>query len=99
MNYPIDQSGMSALLAGAGSDTRAEALETVRDRVGRLQQQCLQALKDAALTVHEVAERIGETVPSTQPRISELVQLGKVVKTTLRRANVSGRSATVWMAK
>lgn len=99
MNYPIDQSGMSALLAGAGSDTRAEALNSMADRTAVLRDRCLQALSGAALTADEIAACIGEGILSIRPRITELRKRGKVVKTTLRRANASGRSAIVWVAK
>lgn len=96
--YPLDRAGMQAVAEGAGLDTRAEAYVSIKDRAVVLRSKCLEALRDAALTVHELAARIGETVPSTQPRVSELFKEGKVLKTTLRRKNATGKSAAVWVA-
>lgn len=79
------------------TDIRQLAFDSIVDRAGLLRNKCLQALKDAALTADEVAERIGETVLSVRPRITELSQAGQVAKTTLRRPNASGRSAAVWV--
>ena len=47
-------------------------------------------------TADEMAAEIGEDVLSVRPRMTELFRKGKIVKTPLRRANKSGKKATVW---
>jgi len=78
-----------------------EAAEKVSKRVAYLQGKCLEALRvHGPLTADEIAEKVGESILSIRPRLSELVseEYGRQVeKTKERRKNVvSGCSATVW---
>jgi hypothetical protein len=50
------------------------------------------------LTADQVAARLGKSIMSIRPRISELVELGKLRDTGHRRKNDSGKSAVVWQA-
>ena len=50
-------------------------------------------------TVHETAKVLGCSVPSVQPRFSELEDVGLIRDSGKRRKNaVSGKSAIVWEA-
>lgn len=49
------------------------------------------------LTADEVAGRLGMSILSIRPRVTELSRLGKVRDSGSRRRNVSGKSAIVWM--
>lgn len=66
---------------------------TLRDRV-------LAAIEQAGagMTTDECADRLGETVLSIRPRFSELAAKGRIEDSGFRRANKSGRFATVWRA-
>jgi predicted ArsR family transcriptional regulator len=50
------------------------------------------------LTADQVAARLGKSILSIRPRITELARLGKVRDTGDRRPNASGRTAIVWAA-
>lgn len=80
-----------------GGDTRREAYEAATVLAADVRERCLSALEDAALTADEVAERTGDSILTIRPRMTELKQQGRIVKTPLRRRNKSGKSATVWM--
>lgn len=80
--------------------TSQEAAEKVSKRVAYLQGKCLEALRaHGPLTADEIAGKVGESILSIRPRLSELVsdEYGnQVEKTKERRKNISGCSATVW---
>jgi predicted ArsR family transcriptional regulator len=48
------------------------------------------------LTADEVAQKLQIDRLTIRPRVSELVSMGKLTDTGDRRANSSGRNATVW---
>lgn len=82
--------------------TSQEAAERVESKAATLRMKCLRLLEDIApygLTADELAERLGETVLSVRPRVSELLGLGLVMHTGERRKNASGMSASVWRCK
>jgi hypothetical protein len=81
-------------------DTSDAAASAMRDRAGFLRQAVLNALYwHGPQTADEVAARLGESVLSIRPRVSELAVDGRVVATGERRKNASGRSAIVWKLK
>jgi predicted transcriptional regulator len=47
----------------------------------------------AAFTPDEVADRLGVSILSVRPRVTELLRGGLIVKTTTRRLNKSGMPA------
>lgn len=62
-----------------------------------LQRQVLKTLSDAGpLTADQCAAKMGLSILSVRPRLSELKRLGKIVDTGIRHPNASGRSAAVF---
>lgn len=47
-------------------------------------------------TADELAHRLGESILSIRPRVSELHRQGLIVRTGIRHRNDSGASAHVW---
>lgn len=76
--------------------TSKAAAISMKESAGALQVKVLAVLRDTPSTVHETAARLHKTVPSIQPRFSELRAMGKIDKTGERRKNESGQSANVW---
>ena len=81
------------------SDTRQSAREDALKRARMLRESVFQLLKREALTADECATRLGETVLTIRPRVSELNKAGRIVDSGKRRTNVSGKRATVWTAQ
>jgi predicted ArsR family transcriptional regulator len=77
-------------------ETSRSAAESVRPKAKRLQQFCIDALRQGPLTADECAERLQIDKLSIRPRFSELASLGKIVDTGERRLNASGKRAVVW---
>jgi hypothetical protein len=80
-------------------DTSRKAADSIKESAPLLRGRCLAAIARAptGLTADEVAEKIGETVLSVRPRVTELLRDGKVRDSGQRRKNDSGRSAKVWV--
>lgn len=76
------------------TDTSREAAERVD--AGTLRGKVLQALREGPATADECAARLGFSILSIRPRLTELRELGRVCDTGARRPNASGRSAIVW---
>lgn len=64
---------------------------TLRDRV-------LALLQADALSADECAAKLGETVLSVRPRLSELLKQDKIYDTGLTSKNASGIKASIWRA-
>ncbi len=80
-------------------DTSQAAADEIADRAPQLRARALAVLERSnGLTADEVAGRLGLSILSIRPRITELAQLGKVRDSGDRRANASGRRAIVWQA-
>jgi predicted Rossmann fold nucleotide-binding protein DprA/Smf involved in DNA uptake len=80
-------------------NTRREAREAIAERVPRLRQAVLEALRKRPMTADEVAEAIGESILAVRPRVTELHNDGILYDSGERRVNLSGRPATVWAVK
>jgi hypothetical protein len=53
-------------------------------------------LDHGGFTADEIAARLGESILTIRPRITELNKLCKIKDTGVRRPNSSGRNAIVW---
>lgn len=78
--------------------TSSEAAHAVKSKADTLREKVLRVLSFAALTADEVAQRLGESVLSVRPRLSELSARGLISETGARRRNASGKMASVWRA-
>ena len=78
--------------------TSHEAAAEVAPAAPLLRARALEVLERSnGLTADEVAGRLGESILSIRPRLTELARLGDVRDSGARRKNKSGRSAIVWM--
>jgi len=81
------------------TDTRAEARKTALRRAEQLRAKAYQyiyARGSRGATADEVAARLGESVLSIRPRITELFKKARIIfDSSRRRPNHSGRSARV----
>lgn len=78
--------------------TSRDAAHAIEPHARTLRDRVLALLRIDRLTADEVADRLGETVLSVRPRLSELSRQALIVKTGERRPNASGMNAWVWMA-
>ena len=75
------------------------AADSMRWRAPGLRARVLAVLtRYQPLTADEVASMLNASILSIRPRLSELLALGKIVETSERRRNQSGKMATVWRA-
>lgn len=77
-------------------DTAREAAQKIATKAETLRESVYNTLRKQNLTADEVAGRLGESVLSIRPRLSELVASGLIEWTGERRKNNSGMSAKVW---
>ena len=77
--------------------TSIEAAADIADRVPALRGKVLRLLQEYPSTVHEAAETLGLTVPTIQPRFSELRARNLITDSGENRRNkTSGKRAIVW---
>jgi len=81
-------------------DTSIEAAAEIANRAHTLREECMDMIKASpdGLTADQVAARLGESVLSIRPRITELKKTGRIVDSGRRRKNHSGRRAAVMVA-
>lgn len=78
-------------------ETSFQAADEIADKAPILRARCLKVLEHSnGLTADEVAGRLGLSILSVRPRITELAHDGKVRDSGVRRYNVSGKRAIVW---
>lgn len=75
--------------------TSAAAAKKTAPGAGRLRLCVLAEIRKEPGTPDEIAARLDLSILSVRPRISELIAMGKVRKTEVRRKNESGMSASV----
>ena len=83
-------------------DTSVEAADAIAPDPGRLQrlaETTIRAVGDAGLTADELAARLKLERWSIQPRTTELSRKGFIRNSGLRRQNVTGKRASVWVAE
>lgn len=71
-------------IAGKAETLRARVLEEI-------------ASQPAGLSADAVAHRLGESVLSVRPRVSELHRAGEIRRSDARAKNESGMAAAVWV--
>ncbi|MDP1026304.1 hypothetical protein Q5H91_03695 [Sphingomonas sp. KR1UV-12] len=84
-----------------GVSTSIEAADAIESVTARLQRLALRAIRDAGsrgLTADELAATLGFSRWTIQPRTTELRRKHLVVDSGLRRLNVTGKRAIVWVA-
>ena len=80
-------------------DTSRAAAEEVAPAAPLLRQRALAVLEASrGLTADQVAAKLGESILSIRPRMTELSRLGSIRDSGERRANKSGKRAIVWVA-
>ena len=78
-------------------DTSLAAAEAIRPLAATLRAKALDVVERSnGLTADEVAGRLGLSILSIRPRLTELARLQKVRDSGTRRRNVSGKQAIVW---
>ncbi|WP_271528894.1 hypothetical protein [Bradyrhizobium sp. CCBAU 25338] len=89
MSYPKAPGFKSRGTSSMAARRIAPHATALRDRIHAF----LKANYPASFTADEVAERLGASILSVRPRVTELLQGGLIIKTASRRKNVSGMSA------
>lgn len=89
---PGHKAGGTSSAAGRHIEQRAK---TLRDRVYTF----LQANYPASFTADEVAERLGASILSVRPRVTELLRANLIEPAEERRQNKSGMLAQCWRVK
>lgn len=88
--------------AARDTDTSRAAASAITPSAARLRMMVLGAIRaagPAGLTADEAADRLGLSVLTVRPRVSELGKAGSIVDAGSRRANRSGRKAIVWRVR
>ncbi len=83
-----------------GVETSIEAAEAIAGTTGRLQSLALAAIRaagSAGLTADELAAQVDCTRWTIQPRTTELRHKGLIADSGMRRRNVTGKRAIVWV--
>lgn len=81
------------------AETSYDAAAAMEPAAKTLRMAALIALARDAMTADEVATKLGESILTIRPRMSELRTLGMIVDTGDRRLNSSGKRAVVWKAR
>lgn len=79
--------------------TSRDAAQAIAPRAKTLRDQCLALIRQHPMTADECAAQLNESVLAIRPRITELLKLGHIRESGLRRKNASGASAAVWVVK
>jgi predicted ArsR family transcriptional regulator len=78
-------------------DTSQAAADHIAPTAPQLRARALAVVERSnGLTADEVAGRLGLSILSIRPRLTELAHMGKVRDSGRRRQNASGRNAIVW---
>lgn len=79
------------------TDTSRDAAVQIAPAAPTYAERCLAILAEKGpMTPDEAATALNVSVLTIRPRFTELHQAGKIIDTSLRRANANGRNAIVW---
>jgi predicted ArsR family transcriptional regulator len=78
--------------------TSEQAAQSMTSSAATLRDLVHDTLKRESMTADEVATRLGKSILSIRPRLSELRAKGMIIATGRARLNESGKPAQVWMA-
>jgi predicted Rossmann fold nucleotide-binding protein DprA/Smf involved in DNA uptake len=98
-DLPLFQQRYPHVPGSKTNGTSAIAAKQMRPKARTLRDDVFDVLKKEKLTADEVAAKLGKSILSIRPRLSELNTLQKIEETGERRENESGASASVWRAK
>jgi predicted ArsR family transcriptional regulator len=88
--YPGSPGAQDRDTSRAAAASIAPAAPLIRDQV------LAQFERSAGMTADECAGRLGLSILTVRPRVTELSRLGKLRDSGDKRQNRSGRSAIVW---
>ena len=88
--YPVAPGARDRDTSRAAADRIAPSAALVRERV------LDEFERSRGLTADECAGRLGLSILTVRPRVTELTRLGKLRDSGARRVNGSGRRAIVW---
>jgi hypothetical protein len=79
--------------------TSQEAAQAIAGHAKTLRARVLDAIasEPAGLSADAVADRLGASILSVRPRVSELYRAGDIRRTEARARNASGLNAVVWV--
>jgi hypothetical protein len=81
-----------------GGTTSRDAAKRIAPIVGTLQYDVLETIcNSSGMTADQVAATLGKSVLSVRPRVAELNKMGFIRDTRMRRTNISGIPAAVWI--
>lgn len=86
----------------SGSDTSREAAESIEPASGTLRARVLGMIRDKGplgMTCDEIEAESGLTHQTASARVNELMRLGAIVDSKMRRKTRSHRNAAVWLDK
>lgn len=89
-NYPLGPGAQDRDTSRAAAAEIAEAAPLLRGRALAIVE------RSNGMTADEVAGKLGLSILSIRPRMTELSRLGKVRDSGQRRPNASGKNAIVW---
>lgn len=78
--------------------TSADAAKALAPVTGNIRNAVYLELLRAPGTADEIAARLDLSILAVRPRLTELMKLGRIEESGERRANKSGKKATVWRA-
>jgi hypothetical protein len=98
----MDHNILYPLTAGFKEESTSEDAALAIEQTGRaelLRHRAMEAIKASifGFTADQAAEYMSESILAVRPRVSELYKRGLIKDTGLRRKNVSGVKAKVWV--
>ena len=71
----------------------------IAPKLGRMQKEVFNLLKEGEFTNSEIAARLGWTINRTTPRTNELVKKEYAEEASRRKCSITGRKCIAWKIK